>query len=73
MTPDDSASLELRERDYVASAAKSIVGAVPFAGSLLVEIAGTIIPNQRMDRVAQFAQSLETKLASLEQDFPAHQ
>lgn len=55
--------------DYVASAAKALVGAVPFAGSLLVELAGTVIPNQRMDRMAQFARCLEDRLVRLEQDF----
>ena len=48
--------------DYVASAAKSVVGAVPFAGSLLVEIAGTVIPNQRIDRIAKFAEHLQARL-----------
>jgi hypothetical protein len=55
--------------DYVAGAAKSILGAAPFAGSLLVEIAGVVIPNQRLDRVARFAAELERRLAQLEQGF----
>ena len=38
-------------------------------GSLLAEIAGTVIPNQRIDRVVKFAAQLEAKLAALEQDF----
>lgn len=54
--------------DYVASAVKAIVGSAPFVGSLLVEVAGTIIPNQRVDRIAAFAVALEAKLAELEQD-----
>lgn len=53
--------------DYLAAAAKSILGAVPFAGSLLVEIAGTIIPNQRIDRLAKFAISLEERLKKFDQ------
>lgn len=52
--------------DYVAAAAKSAVGAVPFVGSLLVEIAGTIIPYQRIDRIAKFAACLESRLNALE-------
>jgi len=52
--------------DYVASAVKGIVGAAPFAGSLLAEIAGTIIPNQRIDRIAAFASVLELRLSNLE-------
>ena len=43
--------LKNNSADYVASAAKSALGAVPFAGSLLSEIAGNIIPNQRIDRI----------------------
>ena len=54
--------------DYVTSAVKAIVGAAPFVGSLLVEIAGVVIPNQRMDRIARFAQALEARLSELEQD-----
>jgi hypothetical protein len=55
--------------DYVTAATKAIVGAAPFAGSLLVELAGAIIPNQRMDRIAKFAMVLEEKISKLEQDF----
>ena len=54
--------------DYVASAAKSALGMVPFAGSLLAEIAGNIIPNQRIDRIVKYAQTLESRLIMLEQD-----
>lgn len=54
--------------DYVASAAKSALGMVPFAGSLFAEIAGNVIPNQRIDRIVKYAQALESRLAILEQD-----
>jgi hypothetical protein len=43
---DISGSLANRGADYVTSAAKAVLGVVPFAGSLLAEVAGTIIPNQ---------------------------
>lgn len=55
--------------DYVTSAVKAVVGAAPFAGSLLVEIAGAVISNQRMDRITKFAQNLEVRLSGLEQEF----
>ena len=55
--------------DYVMSAVNSALGAVPFAGSLLIEVAGNIVPNQRIDRITKFAAELEKKLASMEQDF----
>lgn len=55
--------------DYVTAAARAALGMVPFAGSLLAELAGTIIPNQRIDRISKFAVILEEELAELEQDF----
>ena len=54
--------------DYVTSAAKSVLGAFPVAGSLLSELAGTVIPNQRIDRIAKFAGELEKRLANNERD-----
>ncbi len=67
--PDVSSALANRSADYVTSAAKAVLGVVPFAGSLLAEVAGTIIPNQRVDRIAKFAAILDEKLSHLEQEF----
>jgi hypothetical protein len=53
--------------DYVSSGAKAILGVVPFAGSLLAEIAGSIIPRQRVDRIADFAAKLEARIRHLEE------
>ena len=60
--------IELRSNinDYITSAVKGMVGMVPFAGSLLAEIAGTIIPNQRLDRITQFAVLLDERISQLE-------
>lgn len=71
MSKEDSSSqgLGLETRDYVASAARAALGAVPFAGSLLAEIAGTVIPNQRIERVVKFARQLETRLSAMEHQF----
>jgi hypothetical protein len=55
--------------DYVATATKSILGCAPFVGSLLAELAGSIIPNQRVDRIAKFASALEAKISKLDQAF----
>lgn len=63
-----SASLQPTTADYVASAAKAALGMVPFVGSLLAELAGTIIPNQRIDRLVRFAEKLAARLSNLEQD-----
>jgi len=70
--PDEESTkdkLANREADYVASAAKAALGMIPFAGSLLAEIAGTIIPNQRIERIVGFAGALEKRLKTLEKDF----
>jgi hypothetical protein len=53
--------------DYVTSGAKAVLGVVPFAGSLLAEIAGSIIPRQRVDRIADFAAKLEARIHHLEE------
>ena len=34
---------------------KSIFGTIPFAGSILSEVVGQIIPNQRLDRIRTYA------------------
>ncbi len=65
---DREDKLASQTADYVAAVARALVQAVPFAGSLLVELVGIIIPNQRMDRVARFARYLEDRIARLEQD-----
>ena len=67
-TNENDIVLQSSGSDYVASAAKSALGMVPFAGSLLAEIAGNIIPNQRIDRIVKYAQTLESRLIMLEQD-----
>lgn len=61
-------STELKDRpiDYVMTAAKGALGAVPFVGSLLAELAGNVIPNQRIDRITKFAMLLERRLCKLE-------
>lgn len=65
---DKKVSLNSQSSDYVTSAAKALLGTVPFVGSLLVEVAGTIIPNQRIDRIVKFAQILEEKLSKTNQN-----
>jgi hypothetical protein len=67
MTEDQSrGELSTLTPDYVASAARAALGAVPFAGSLLAEIAGSIIPNQRIERIVDFAAQLESRLSEVE-------
>jgi hypothetical protein len=53
--------------DHVTSSAKAITGMVPIVGSILTEVIGNIIPNQRLDRIAKFLQLLSERLSILEQ------
>lgn len=66
---NEPTQLQTNNIDYVTSAAKAVLGMVPFAGSLLAELAGSVIPNQRIDRLSKFAIQLEARLATLDQDF----
>lgn len=63
-----SDALNQSATDYVVATAKAALGMVPFAGSLLAELAGSIIPKQRMDRLVDFARELEVKIGALDQD-----
>lgn len=60
-------NLDNNRIDYVTMLAKAGAGAVPVVGSLLTELAGTLIPNQRMDRLVKFARELEGRLSTIEQ------
>lgn len=66
MTDIDTPETDPATADYVASAARAVLGAVPFAGSLLAELAGSVIPNQRIDRLCRFAHELEQRLQGLD-------
>lgn len=68
MTTDDQLPTPIKTNavDYVTAGAKAMLSAIPFAGSLLAEIAGSIIPKQRVDRIADFAAKLEQRIQHLE-------
>ncbi len=70
MADDANLPVEIRSNaiDYVTAGAKAALGIVPFAGSLLAEIAGSVIPKQRVDRIADFAAKLEARIAYLERE-----
>lgn len=54
--------------DIVTSLAKGATGMVPIVGSLISEIVGNLIPNQRVDRIVRFVQLLEERMGKLEQE-----
>jgi hypothetical protein len=59
--------LAVRAPDAVATVAKAVAGMAPIVGPLLAELAGTIVPNQRLDRIADFCVELDARLSKLEQ------
>lgn len=63
-----SDTISTNATDYAVTLAKSALGMVPIAGSFLAELAGTVIPRQRADRLADFARGLASKLGVIEQD-----
>jgi len=63
-----SKSLQVNKTDLIASIAKSTVGVVPFAGTLLSELVGTIIPNQRIDRLTKYVQELDNRLSKIQSE-----
>jgi hypothetical protein len=54
--------------DYAALAAKGVAGAIPFAGGIVAEIIGALIPNQRVDRIVRFLEKLDTRVGRLESE-----
>ena len=44
-----------------------MLGAIPIAGPLLAEVAGTLIPNQRVERLTEFTEILSKRLSELEE------
>lgn len=62
----DSKELDNNKTDYLVSGLKSLAGAIPFGGTFVGEIFGTIIPHQRLDRFADFLKQLAEKVETLE-------
>ena len=58
--------LEQDKTDVLVVAAKSVLGAVPFAGPILSEIIGNVIPNQRVDRIAKYLKKLDERLSRID-------
>jgi hypothetical protein len=61
----DKIELGNNKTDLIASIAKSALGTVPFAGTLLTEIVGNVIPNQRIDRLTKYVQILDEKITQI--------
>jgi hypothetical protein len=66
MTKKDN--LENNRQDLTAAVGKSVVGAIPFAGPLLSEVIGAVIPNQRVDRLTKYIKILEDKMSQIPEE-----
>ena len=54
--------------DIAVAISKGAVGALPFIGPLVAEVVGTLIPNQRIDRIERFLKKLDEKVQSLDRE-----
>lgn len=62
---NEETKLDNNKIDLFASATKGVLGAVPYVGSFLAELVGTLIPNQRIDRLAKYVKELDNRLAQV--------
>ncbi|MFP4437330.1 MAG: hypothetical protein ACLFVO_08790 [Chloroflexaceae bacterium] len=56
-----------QKADLITLFSKGALGALPIVGPLAAEIIGTLIPDQRIDRIARFLHALEQRLTEVEQ------
>ena len=61
-----NANVKPTRTDTIVAAARGTLGAIPYVGPLIAEIVGTIIPNQRMDRLSRLVETLGQKVADLD-------
>ncbi|AXP81255.1 hypothetical protein CJ739_2174 [Mariniflexile rhizosphaerae] len=62
---DKSNNIKINRADIITSVSKSVLGAVPFAGSLLCEIVENTIPNQRLERLTAYVKELDEKILKI--------
>ncbi len=58
--------LDTSATDLAVSTAKGFLGLVPFVGGLLTELIGVTVPNQRMDRIADYLKELDKRIANFD-------
>jgi hypothetical protein len=67
--PKGTDHLSNRGIDYLVSALRSGIGILPIYGSFLAELVTVTIPNQRLDRIANYVRALAKRLARFEKSF----
>lgn len=68
---DQSPQLDDNVADKIVTATKLAASFIPFPviGSIISELVGMLIPNQRIDRIADFVKKLDARLSGFEQAF----
>lgn len=51
-----------KKLDIATACVKGALGYIPFVGPLVAEVVGTVIPNQRLDRIESILRLLESKI-----------
>ncbi len=64
---EQSSQLEAARIDRAVAVAKGVIGALPILGPMCAEIIGSVIPQQRLDRIADVLKRLEERLGEIEQ------
>lgn len=64
--PLDEIDTSSNKTDLSVSALKGLSGMIPIVGSLAAEVIGTLIPNQRMERINEYLHILGEKVANIE-------
>ena len=59
--------LKPNTRDHLVSVAKSAAGALPFVGSMLIEVIDSVIPNLRIERVVSFLNTIDEKVGTIDE------
>jgi hypothetical protein len=61
---DEGAKLKLGETivDRASALTKGGIGMIPVAGPIIAELVGTLIPNQRFDRIEAYMRFLESRI-----------
>ncbi|WP_347303664.1 hypothetical protein V5740_03310 [Croceibacterium sp. TMG7-5b_MA50] len=67
MSDENEASdgLDDEWRDKLVAIGKGVAGAVPFAGGVISEVVGMVIPGQRADRIAAYLRELASRVDDL--------
>jgi hypothetical protein len=61
-------SLDDKESDNYAAALKMVIGMTPVIGSILTEVVGVVVPDQKIERIKLFLEVLANKVKHIDRD-----